>query len=964
MKYSKIWVGIPTATDPSVICDKGGNMTILSLEEIQEAAEHMREYHFRTELSDTLVLEGELDFIQNRQYVEIAQGGGALPKAQIYWSNRKGLGRKFGSEKWIDLPGDPYPDFYSQIVDVLLQRGEIEAQQEGEFWLARLEDLDLPILQDPEGFWERITTHAGQIVPETVVARACELLHHMEAHIEVLVSRESHLIKHITCELHGPAIHKRLATTFGLSEGLPEQPRRDQRKMLSGDFRASMLLLDIPYIGGWSAATHSLWAQKTINLIREKDTEGVYAEIYHEYFMQNDLKLGDTFDQTLHHPLIAGTIYEDATGPMPLFYSKWFSSDEHFSGGNLNYYWNFFGYSRYYHHYGGEDLGLKYNWYFWFDPNHPDTTMPDDRYYSARNWAFGPPPTSNNSRPNGLNFREAINQYSLEDPTATRRAWLIMGHVLHLLQDQGQPDHAMLVDHAGSSMSEPEAYKEFNYCHLLAFEASLSACAPCGPFCFACGIVTAATTEIACWALASDTEWGYEKLIAEDYKKHIERDEDEYSPSTEVLLQSGIQRHPNFNAYFKAVADYAIQTFSDSGLDSGSALGCGSLLLIPPVPNADPDIDSEDPDETAPYFEMTDSVAVNTISACAGFLQEFWEIVNRPPIVEHVVIMQWEPRATPEEFAAFPGAQAYCRFYDAHWELDGKKRTLQTVENHPLSLDRPAYIFVIFSPAWKNLHGGRRMRQVSLHLKGIYPGTGQMINHEVELTEAQEHDLGYFYWGSFEPFNCSKERYSLQMEFEGRDMGGHLMRRVHPGDVLDSDPSTIAYPHSEMFPDHPLMNYSPGPDRNHRINVSTPELTPEKSPEGAMVLKVEPQQHLGRYGEEPVNPSHAEVTLSLTQKMWDCHWEPYMGPPKCDIAWTLAPQILKVARVSPEIGQPAQFGLELELHPVIHNGIQLRASLAGNQVVAFGTYHIVVNYEFGDSPNGITGQIEVVLKVV
>ncbi|EFK10364.1 conserved hypothetical protein [delta proteobacterium NaphS2] len=930
-------------------------MPLLSLEEILEASEHMREYHFRTELTETLVLEGDLDFARNKQYVQFFLGSEAIPQAELFWSGSKGLGRKFHSNKWISLSGEPYPDYYSQTVELLLQRREVQAQEINAFWLVRLGDLELPALQDPRGFLERIRADSGMVLPESIASRVIERLGQMEINLEVLISRESHLIQRITSELRGPDIQKRLSTTFGPSEGFPKQPRRDPKKMIPGQIRPSMLFLNIPNIGGWSGSTHSLWAQKTINLIKEIDIDdGIYAEIYHEYFMQDEFNAGDTYDHTRHHPLIAGTIYEDETGVMPAFYTKWFSGDTNFVNANsnivnVNYYWDYSGYGRYHHHFGGEDEGLEYQWYFPLNPSFAEPTMPGNRYYSARDWAFGPPPTSKNPRPNGLNFREAINQYSLEDPDATRRAWLIMGHVLHLLQDQGHPDHALLVDHAGSSMSEPEAYETFHYCDILALEAVATFCLPFDPF---CSPIVAASTEAGCWDSASDMEFGHEKLI----------EEDEFSPNDEVLKQRGIQRHPNFNAYFKAVADYAIQAHTESGLESG--LGCGWLELIPlPVPNADPDIDSEDDDKTAPYFELTDNVAVNTISACAGFLQEFWEIVNRPPIVERVAVMQWEPRATPEEFATFPGAQAHCMFYEAHWELDGKKRTLQIAANHPLSLDRPAYIFVMFSPGWKNLHGGRRMREISLHLKGIYPGTGQVMDHEVELTEARDDDQGFFYWGSFEPFNCSKEQYSLQMVFEGRDLGGHLMRRVHPGDVLDSDPSTIAYPQSEMFPDHPLMNYSPGPDRNHLLKISTPELTIKQSPEGPMVLKVEPQLHLDGNREEPVNPPHAEVTLSLTQKMWDCHWEPYMGPPKCDIAWTLAPQILKVGRVAPQIGPPAQFGLELEVQPV-HRNIQLRASFAASQIAAFGTYRIAVNYEFGDSPNGVTGQIEVVLKVV
>jgi hypothetical protein len=87
-----------------------------------------------------------------------------------------------------------------------------------------------------------------------------------------------------------------------------------------------------------------------------------------------------------------------------------------------------------------------------------------DRYYSARNWGWNAPGK------NGMTFREAIAQYGNGTYKGKQAAYLMLGHIVHLLQDQAMPDHAAGLAHPGSSSTDPEIYDEIPLCDLLAAE--------------------------------------------------------------------------------------------------------------------------------------------------------------------------------------------------------------------------------------------------------------------------------------------------------------------------------------------------------------------------------------------------------------------------------------------------------------------------------------------------------------
>ena len=98
---------------------------------------------------------------------------------------------------------------------------------------------------------------------------------------------------------------------------------------------------------------------------------------------------------------------------------------------------------------------------------------------------------------------------------------------------------------------------------------------------------------------------------------------------------------------------------AELGLDY--ALGCGTLLLVPPIPNADPSIDSEDEGECKPYYDLTEAIVPEIISMSAGLLTHFYDIVNYPPFLEQVQIVQFQPGAQPIRFGVLrENAPMHC----------------------------------------------------------------------------------------------------------------------------------------------------------------------------------------------------------------------------------------------------------------------------------------------------------------
>ncbi|MCB0615320.1 MAG: hypothetical protein KDC75_18510, partial [Phaeodactylibacter sp.] len=709
--------------------------------------------------------------------------------------------------------------------------------------------------------------------------KSIELSRAVDIEITIYVNKEDHWIANFNAEgkVGETPFYFYIAFFQNAGElpGLPEEALSPSAPALP----LFAFLLQIPQWGWDQNRTHGPWAQKAIKLIKEFDVNKHYTEIYDDAWSSNEFTYAHAQSNTdkgtppdlTHHPIVVGAAFEDENElPWAYYDNFYFKHDDDFKKDPKFYFRRPF--VRDYFHFGGEDLGLKYQWYFPFreliDGKAPNRTCPGDRYYSARDWGFGgsriQPPDLNR-----LTFTQAILQYHKHSQEGKRSAYLMLGHVSHLLQDVGHPDHARLADHAGSGKDEWYIYQF--YCPLIAAEVALISCLACNVFCLSCSTTAGAIALSACLATVSGKEVGYEKLIGQYWPK----------PSDEKNVQEGlekksIQKYTTYDDYFKKLAH-----FSNTNTAFSSVVGCKTLSIAPfvEVPGLDPDIDTTNTSETKPYFDLTNQLAVEIIRTNAGLIQHFFEIVNYPPFLQRLAIAQWEPNAHPKEFAVFDYNQE-CRRYDAKWVRKGGARQLQ-YENllGKLSPGWPAYFFLQFGPADIGPEKGRRMNTDKLQLKltGTNPFTGAPIEEKIPLFESLDGNTGYYYWGSYLPENCSKDPYTLYIEVNGTDIGAHLQSRTIKGEELDTDPAVIPYVDIKTAPGYNWKNYMPGSDYWHQIQVAPLEWFGLSATPMAL--------HVSRKG---------QFILEIRQKSRNCQWEELKGFMNCPVIWQVETKLKKV----------------------------------------------------------------------
>ena len=690
----------------------------------------------------------------------------------------------------------------------------------------------------------------------------------------------------------------------------------------------------LPKIAGWCGKNHGTWTQRAIQLIQDTEAEPLekrkYTEIYDpdwssEAFTEQVAKAKGNPDYEKHHPTVLGSVFEDCSPdePLPNFYDTWFKSDPN-GNPNTKYYYDKTGW-RDYHHFGGREIGLKHQWYFMFRGSPSSRPKPGDRYYSARDWGYGGGRLTD-PKHNRLTFTEAIRQYHRYSIDGKRTAYLMLGHAVHLLEDVGQPDHAKLVAHPGSSYTELGAYKEYKYCEIIA-SAGAYVCLEASGWSCLFGLCCAGvwgTLFAICRESLSDNKVGYERLITYMDKWSIDK----------KSVQKGIEatnvvHHDAYDDFFSSLSGFSI-----GKSDITSPLGCGDVTfpMVPSfvaIPGARPFIHVGDQEQVGRFVDITDKIVPRIIGTAAGLIQHFYDIVNYPPYAERVAIVQWEPNETPRGFAFFKQDENHCKRYDVKWEmsLTGQSRAKNALSpTYPLSPGRTAYFFILFGPtigmkrdaATGNLMDkvkGRVMAEAKLKLVGTYPGTGEKIDDEVQLDLAYDDAVGYYYWGSFSPRNCSLDSYWLTLEISGEDMGAHFAHRQPTGRQLDDNPATVARIDASMGPNYPWLpkTYSPGTDKTHKVQIYTYE---------AWELQVTPKSLVIK----PERGAMGEVIFHICQNARRCNWEPYCGPVTCPVAWKLLEKITKqaysdgtkdrygnVILYPPEIGMPEAFGFQVKL---------------------------------------------------
>ena len=957
-------------------------MSSPSVDEILTACRDLTPYHFRMEYDPGIFYVGEFSAREQRQHVRIGLTRDGTAAVETFWEGDSGLGRRAGSSWWVPLSEPAVPDLYLAAAQLLTVATVVDEHETADGWVLQIRPDILAPRDDPDGWVRRVfgdLPPAGRL--RVFRQRVDELAHRLLIDVTMAIDRPSKRITQVSVASHAADVASACRMTFTAADSVARQPDDAVPAPVASRVRADLLLIEMGTVGGWDTGTeHNAWAQRSIQLIAESEThlspeKRIYGEIYEADFAtatyptvpamdKSDVPaLDSTSAKQVLHPVILGANYEDSTGvpeanptrALPAFYDAWFAASPPFLP--------LFSqppYFRSFNHFGGDGEGLEYHDWMWFvkfaGPGAPPTKCHNaagkDCYYSARDWGSGPPRVD--VADNRMTFASAVEQYCLYTPEGRRNAYLILGHVVHLLQDQGQPDHAFLVAHQGSALTEKEAYDKFLYCHDIAAHAAAAAAVVCGwPLGLVCGPAAYGIAYGSCEAAAHDNEVGFERLIMDHWRL------DRVEPQ---VRQVGVIRAPGrYDAYFHAMANVAKSILQQAktahpGVNLDLPLGCGPMVYTAgvSVPGNDPDIDLSDQATVDVFLGLADQIAPQVIGMTAGLITHFFDVVNPPPILQRVAVAQWQPGAEPRGFADFGLGTSACIRYDASWQQAFGGRLLVTNPAHPtqqLSSDRPAYVFLAFGPGRAGTAHLRTMAQVSLRVRSVQPVAGKKIDFEVPLQSAQDAD-GPYLWGQFQPENCGNDPISVTLEVNGTDLGGHFTGRTYSGQRLDPNPATLAVSDAST-PTFEWKNYVPGPDREHTLKIAPLRWRLDVTPKPLVLQALRAQQI-----ERPPRLVHGSVTLTLSQQAWSCQSEPFYGPMRCPVEWALD-EI--VTRQDGRASQAEAQSYGLTAHLDWHTGVATLQVEAGGPHVREGTYSFTVHCILGDPPadHPVTVEVQV-----
>jgi hypothetical protein len=836
--------------------------TIPIIGKVEDALNGIKRYHLRMEMDDPLgyVSESEVD-VENKAKRSIIQIGLEAPReVEFYWIGEQGYGlpRHIGTWFRVWVPGEPMSRL--NAIFAILKTGEVTSVREEHLadercWvLSVTPDLSL-LRSNAQEYAEDFSPAPGEgseSYNEELRTQLEEAFNEAEMQAEFWVSQETHYIKKaiVTTSVLGAESQMIYHISNINDPALQISPPAETLEAEGPPMSLALLFTHLKgFRSGWCEYNHCWMTAEALKLIKKEDTDGkypddVYSEIYEfqgksikpPYYSIDDPK--QNAKPSLNDaPVVQGAWAEDAGENERIeFVTKSAASDITVRT------------FRDYRHFGGQDKGLEWKYYFELRSTDSVTvTKPKNgvRYMSAKDWG------KKGEDGDKMNFQGAIEAYNHYTDVGQKEAYYRMGHVLHLLQDQAQPDHAKLAAHPSSAKTQAEAYDKFYVCFAEAaniFEIEMVICrvgcgfaafgyVPCLGLCEAGALVVALTTYGVCKGSIDSDQVGFERLVKDHW---------DFDDRVGVRQKLKIKDEASYDDYFKNVANDSIAAISilpsnaqkiPLGLDSAYAglLTAGAFKIkgysVKPysdVPGIKPNIDSDDPKQTEPYLKLADSVIVMGTNRCAGLLQHFYDIVNYPPYVESVIVAQGAYGLSPADVLAKP--QNFI--YSAWWkdELVNSKfgpktkisgRTLVITQGEPISkakLLSTARIYVVAQVRGK-------MKQLALELKDCYGASIDKCTMKDVTSSFSAYD-GTSYFADFAvPIvhsGISKACDVLALDFTGEDAEAHFSNRSYSGKELDSNPGTVAMA-GNVSP-YNWTGYGPGADKNHRIRVISADI--------------------------------------------------------------------------------------------------------------------------------------------
>jgi len=370
-------------------------MTTLNdlLAELRASATETQSYSYALDMDGEMSVHAALDRLHNPQRVQLTRK--SEPHcAEVFWEQSEGYGRKLDSKNWHQLTGAPFPDMLDHVI-LMLEAAEDPTLTETDGGLqVRWSLQDIPIPVEPVAFFSEFFGERTE--------RNVRFLDQIQAAMENVTGRVTVQIDPNAMKLWSARVDiqkddQQREIFVGFDYDPPEVSALPETALdaVEPTLPAFMLLLQLPRSGWCQTINHGPWAQASLDLIATKDTENEYSTVTNTIWGAQKFNVktasakgGTSPTPGKHHPIVLGAVFEDY-GQLPSNpYTNWFTDDADYKKNASHYARQ--PYLRDFHHYGGYDKGVENRWYFDFHPGSiPSTTLPGDRYYTARDWGFG-----------------------------------------------------------------------------------------------------------------------------------------------------------------------------------------------------------------------------------------------------------------------------------------------------------------------------------------------------------------------------------------------------------------------------------------------------------------------------------------------------------------------------------------------------------------------------------------------
>lgn len=553
---------------------------------------------------------------------------------------------------------------------------------------------------------------------------------------------------------------------------------------------------------GYYDEVHKLVAEVALRLLEESDRARAYAEVY---------------AKTNRARILDGSFMED--------YGAVTGNDRSFR--------------HFYDPATGQGLAFNPYFYLWIKLDQASVSFPGGRYPSALEWARDGAGTGDLR-----NWKGAIEAYDYT-PASRAEAYFRLGHVVHLVGDMAEPDHATNTPHAASGFAYPRDLNKIG-----AFLIENKDYVP----------LTGDAVATLRAGMTVNEALGKQRLGFECF---VEENHAALFPS---LPRVRVNKRITIDDYFSVMAQASQRALRDKGF----ALPLGARLT-PETTEAEqrsfnalkahysffPAIDFRDEAEAGRYLGLARELVTSAARLNWGLLELFHDIVNPPPYVRSVRISQggrvryhayWEddPKTVkgghPNENKKAAGTLAKKGFHHeySYGRVGLRKLVVQApaegrdaggaslfgvsskprreAEGAALEPGVPAEVRIEFGPEPSRFDAPpEKMAEVAVAIGG-------------ETVAGRIVDEGTAWVGRFMPEIEEGERTrELPIRIEGRDTHDHarlpgrliVARRAELGGTgglaLDAEPELPA--RVDSTPPYHIRNYEPGADLTFKVVV-------------------------------------------------------------------------------------------------------------------------------------------------